>query len=79
MLRDRIDKGKTVVYLVDIGIAMETFEERLEIFGQVLQSLSAEGLRLNFEKCKFAFNELDYLGYKVNNESIRPNDIRRGD
>lgn len=25
------------------------------------------------EKCKFVYNEIDYLGYRINKEGIRPN------
>lgn len=43
ILWDMIDKRQIVVYLDDISISTETFEEQLEILDQVLQSLSTAG------------------------------------
>lgn len=73
VLREFIDAGKIVVYLDDISIATETFDEHLSILGSVLRVLKEAGLKLNFQKCKFAYKELDYLGYRVKENGIRPN------
>lgn len=39
----------------------------------VLGTLRKAELKLNVQKCKFAYRELDYLGYKVNKYGIRHN------
>ena len=31
------------------------------------------GLKINAEKCRFGLNEIDYLGYMVTPEGIKPN------
>lgn len=54
-------------------IATETFNEHLRILTAVLKALKSVGLKLNLKKCKFAYHELDYLGYHVNCDGIRPN------
>lgn len=63
-----------MVYLDDISIATETFEEHLQILSDVLNTLRRARLKLNLNKCKFAYRELDYLGYSVNEKELRPND-----
>ncbi|RYE22183.1 MAG: hypothetical protein EOP45_08580, partial [Sphingobacteriaceae bacterium] len=74
VLRPLIDKGKIAVYLDDINIATTTLTEHYEILTEVLRLLAEAGLQLNFEKCKFAYREVNYLGYCVNEKGIRPND-----
>lgn len=74
VLRELIDAGKIVVYLDDINIATKTLEEHRKILAEVLRLLSDAGLKINFKKCKFAYRELVYLGYCVNENGIRPND-----
>lgn len=73
VLKKLIDSGKIVVFLDDIMIATETLLEHMEILAEVLATLSGAGLILNLDKCKFAFREVDYLGYRVNKRGIRPN------
>lgn len=74
ILRTLIDTRQITVYMDDISVATETLEEHKDILEKLLKLLSGAGLRLNFEKCKFAYRELDYLGYHVNANGIRPND-----
>lgn len=73
-LKTLITARKIVVYLDDICIATHDLNEHLKVLTEVLQLLKEAGLELNMKKCKFAFQELDYLGYKVNENGIRPND-----
>lgn len=40
------------------------------ILGDVLHTLKRAGLNLNLRKCKFAYEELECLGYWVNREGI---------
>lgn len=44
-------------------IATFTVEEHKQILAEVLDALAAAGLVLNLDKCKFAFREVNYLGY----------------
>ncbi|XP_055309423.1 uncharacterized protein LOC129573155, partial [Sitodiplosis mosellana] len=74
VLKPLIDAGKIVVYLDDINIATETLREHEEILSEVLRLLAEAGLRLNFNKCRFAYREIEYLGYIVNENGMRPND-----
>lgn len=74
VLQKMIESNELVVYMDDISIATVTVEEHKRILGEALDLLSAAGLKLNLEKCKFAFREVDYLGYRVNESGIRPSE-----
>ena len=68
-----IKEEKLCVYLDDILIATKTIAEHFEVLQQVFEILSENLLEINLEKCKFLFNEIDYLGYTVNNKGRKPN------
>jgi hypothetical protein len=68
-----IDDGKICVYIDDILIASESFEEHLETLGKVFEILSENLLEINLEKCRFMFDEIDYLGYTINKSGRKLN------
>lgn len=72
VLRSLVETGKIVVYMDDIKIASENLKEHCAMLSEVLRLLSEAGLKLNFKKCKFAYRELECLGYLVNENGIRP-------
>lgn len=74
ILQRLIREKKIVVFLDDINIATKTLEEHRTILGEVLIALALAGLILNFDKCKFAYEEIVYLGYVVNSRGIKPNE-----
>ena len=47
-----------LVYLNDINIHSQTFEEHLEHLQKVFEKLCKAGLKLNPEKCNLFWNEL---------------------
>ena len=65
--------GKFVqVYLDDIIIYSETWEEHLEHIKQVFQRLEDAGLKMGKEKCFFALKELEFVGHRISREGIKP-------
>ena len=71
VLRNEI--GKFVhVYLDDINVFSETFEEHLQHLAIVFQRLRDAGLRLNPEKCEFVRKSLHFLGHVVSEEELGP-------
>ena len=71
VLRNEI--GKFVhVYLDDINVFSETFEEHLQHLAIVFQRLRDAGLRLNPEKCEFVRKSLHFLGHMVSEERLGP-------
>ena len=65
-------KEYAMAYLDDILIfsASET-DHQLHI-EKVLQSIRKANLKINYEKCNFALNEVGYLGFRVSSEGIKP-------
>lgn len=74
VLKPLIESGKIVVYLDDTMIATTTMHEHKEISSETSKTLAEAGLILNLKKCKFVYKELNYLGYRVNEKGIRPNE-----
>jgi len=60
-------------YLDDLLIlSSATFEDHLDKLGQVLQRLQEKGLRINAPKSTFATDEIEYLGYTLTRDGIKP-------
>ena len=58
----------TYVFLDDILIV----EKHFEAVKQVLKRLDNANVRLKWEKCKFAEEEIEWLGYKLSQTGIKP-------
>ena len=63
-------------YLDDILIASSSVEEHKEHVSKILQKLAETGLRLTPEKCCFAKTEIEYLGYTLTPNGVKPNDTK---
>ncbi|CAH2223131.1 jg19574 [Pararge aegeria aegeria] len=63
-----------LVYVDDLLIPFATISEGMEFLDQTLQALTVAGFTINVNKCKFFETEIDYLGYLISAEGIRPND-----
>lgn len=61
------------VYLDDIIIVSNTFEEHLQSLKEVARRLKAANLSINVEKSKFCIPELPYLGFVLSRNGVRPN------
>lgn len=72
IFRDFIDQGLIKVYLDDLLIGTKTIEKHLELLGQILKRVSEYGLKLQMKKCKFAWDEIEYLGFVASGDGIRP-------
>ena len=53
-------------------ISRNSFDEHLEHLEAVLTRLAAAGLKVNASKSSFCKDELEYLGYLINREGVRP-------
>lgn len=60
------------IYIDDILIASASLEEHYAHLRIVFERLKKFHLRLNVDKCSFAVEEVEFLGYLVNGEGIRP-------
>lgn len=61
-----------LVYLDDIVVFSDTFEQHLQRLQAVLDAIRAAGLSLKPEKCHFGYDELKFLGHVVSYAGIRP-------
>lgn len=52
--------------------ATETSEEHLKILQRIFNLLRDNLLEMNKGKCKFLRNKIDYLGYEVSKEGVKP-------
>ena len=61
------------VYLDDLlCLTNGTFMDHIEKLEQVLQLLQEAGLKCNAEKCTFCSDQVEYLGYLLTRDGIRP-------
>ena len=65
---DGLVRKKCLVYIDDILVVGETFEEHLENLGLVLARLRQAGLRLKQKKCHLVQTKVGYLGYVVSED-----------
>lgn len=61
-----------LVYLDDVVIFSSTFSDHLLRLRAVLQAIRSAGLTLKPTKCKFAYDELKFLGHVVSSAGVRP-------
>jgi hypothetical protein len=65
------------VYLDDIIITSNgTFEEHSANMEQVLDILPKANFRANLRKCYFGEAKIDYLGYEITRDGIKPQPIK---
>ena len=59
-----------LVYIDDIIVFSETYDEHLSRLDRVLARLSQHGLKIRMDKCKFLQREVSYLGYTVSDKGV---------
>ncbi|KAJ2949987.1 hypothetical protein O0L34_g11320 [Tuta absoluta] len=60
------------VYVDDILLFTKDEESHKNVLKQVLSRLDEYGVALNVDKCEFAKNEIEFLGYRVTDQGISP-------
>ena len=63
--------SKVIVYIDDILILGDSFDEHLELCRKVLNSLTQYGVKLNLTKCRWFCEEVEFLGHVVNRQGLR--------
>lgn len=61
-----------IVYMDDILIPAHNFQEGLERLTEVLDLLRKGGLTLKLSKCHFFYQTIDFLGFEVSSQGVRP-------
>jgi hypothetical protein len=73
ILKDYLYKS-VLLYIDDILICSDTFEEHLMHIDQVLSALHEANLKISQSKCVFAKKQVQYLGHIINSDGITPAD-----
>ncbi len=61
------------VFIDDLNVHSESWEEHLQHLDAVLYKLREVNLKLNPNKCCFVANNITFLGHVVNKDGTRPN------
>lgn len=62
------------VYLDDVSIPGKNNEDNLEKLKRVLATAAENGLRINWRKCTFLAEKINFLGFVVEKGTIKPSD-----
>lgn len=71
---DQVLKGLPFVfkYIDDIQVASKSHDEHLQHLQIVFERFREHGLRINVSKCEFGKSEINFLGFTINCNGIRP-------
>ena len=72
IFRDLLDVC-VIVYLDDILVYSKNKEEHEQYLRQILQCLKDNQFYTRFSKCTFFTNSIEYLGYIIDEDDLRPN------
>ncbi len=60
------DMDFVVVYIDDIAILSDNLQQHLQYIRAVFERIKKHNIKLRIDKCLFAAQETEYLGYYVN-------------
>lgn len=63
---------KVLIYLDDILVPSSTVQEGLDVLEKVLKIFQEANLKLNIKKCKFFETSIEYLGYEISENGVKP-------
>ncbi|UYV73853.1 K02A2.6-like [Cordylochernes scorpioides] len=66
------DMSGVACYIDDILVAEKDHRDHEQKLELVFKRLQEKGLRLNKDKCKFAVNAVEYLGFKIDKKGLHP-------
>ncbi|MBW0507110.1 hypothetical protein O181_046825 [Austropuccinia psidii MF-1] len=70
IFQDEILEGRMVVYIDDIILYSETWEDHVQLIDRVLSKCTPINLKISLKKCNFGQKELLALGHKVSGLSL---------
>ena len=62
----------TLVYLDDIIVYSPSFDKHIRDLDRVFNALNNANVKLNVSKCSIARKQLDYLGFRITQDGIKP-------
>lgn len=73
ILREHIGKI-CYVYIDDVIVFGRTLEEHLKNLAIILRTLNEAGLKIQMDKSEFLHTEVEFLGYVISSEGVKPNE-----
>lgn len=73
ILKDQLHRA-CLVYLDDVIVFGDTFEQFMANLKEVVQALTSAGGCLGISKCRFLATEIEYLGRRISRGSTRPSE-----
>ena len=73
---NRLTWHQCLVYIDDIIVFSNSFDEHLTRLGNVFECLANANLKLKLNKCRFVQDEVLYLGFKLTKDGIKPSDSK---
>ena len=64
------------VYADDILVASNNLVDHINALTELFTRLEKFGLRINFKKCQWIQHQIDFLGYTITSEGIKPQTAR---
>lgn len=74
VLKKLVVEGKIVVFVDDILVATETIEEHIVLLKELFIILSDNHVMLQMKKCEFLKTHIEFVGYEITKDEIRPSD-----
>ena len=68
-----LDMENVLIYIDDVLVVTHgSFVEHLHTLGKVIDPLIVKGMQVNAKKCEWFKSEVEYLGYVINKQGVRP-------
>ena len=62
-----------IIYQDDVLVLTKDLKSHKETLNEVLNSLKNKGIKVNFNKCKFLCDNVEYLGHTFDSKGVHPN------
>lgn len=72
VFKKQLKEGTVLIYIDDVFILAENEEQGLERLADVLKTAEEYGLQINWKKCHFLEEQIDYLGHHISRNRISP-------
>ena len=70
LLSDEIETSSVLIYLDDLFVFTNSFDQHVKILRQIFQKFSSANIHLHALKCQILPEEVVYLGYSFNSRNI---------
>ena len=61
-------------YIDDILVTGSTLTQHMKSLEEVLKRLTNEGIRVKYSECEFLTNQVEYLGYVIDEKGLHSSD-----